>query len=280
MQPKPVSTLADLLMMAIIFLASTLIGALCLVAFKLLFHEGSGWPTLIAYLVQFTLAIASALAWYKWREGKSPDGWNPPPFSFNWYNAPLTLGGLVLLTAASIVVEPLLSLFPNTMFDRLNDAIGRGGVTITMLVVAAPICEELFFRGIVLEQTRRKWGAFWAVVASSLFFGLVHIPMWPQVVNAALVGFVLGYLYIVTGSLIPVILVHAANNAIAYLMLQITGAQNTGFREMVGGGTLYWVVWSLCAAITASSLVWMALSVRNISEERNKKDQTPLHENE
>lgn len=281
MQPKRISPLADLLTMAIIFLAATLIAAVCLVALKPLFsEEGGAWLTLVAYLVQFGIAIGSALAWYRWRDRESPAGWNPPRFSFYWYNAPLTLGGLILLTAASIAIEPLLELFPDTMFDRLNDAIGRGGVTITLLVIIAPVFEELFFRGIVLEQTRRRWGAIPAVVVSSIFFGLVHMPVWPQVVNAVLMGFLLGYLYVICGSLVPVIIVHAANNAIAYLILEVTGTQNTGFRELIANDTLYWVVYSLCAAITAGSLVWMALSVRSTSEKSNKTDQIPLHENE
>ncbi len=248
-----------------------------MVALQPLFEgTAGGGLTLTAYCIQFALATGAAMFYFRKRQRPLLR------FGFRWYNAPLTLWGLVLVTAVGVVIEPLMELFPESLFDRLNEAVGRGGITVLLLVVVAPLCEEIFFRGLVLEQVWRNRGTLWAVVASSLLFGLVHAPMWPQVVNAFAVGVILGYIYALSGSLIPVIIIHAVNNAAAYLMLEITGAQNTGFREIIGNDAVFWVVYAVAAVICGVSLYRMVVAGREAGRERmaqsNKTNQTPLHE--
>lgn len=258
------SAMGDLLTVAVIFFAATLIGAMCLVVLRPHIPEADGeWLNLIVYCVQFAIAIVCARIYYGRRAGgkiKDVGSKKYFRFSFNWYNAPLTLWGLVLVTAAGVVLEPVLDLFPVGYFERLNDAIGSGGVAVFLLVIIAPVCEEIFFRGLVLEQLGRRWSAVWAVVASSLLFGIVHLPIWPQVVNAAVMGMVFGYIYMITRSLMPVIIIHAINNGIAYLVLELTGAQNTGLRELVASEALYWIIWTVCAGVLVLSLRSMAVA--------------------
>lgn len=79
--------------------------------------------------------------------------------------------------------------------------------------VAAPVAEEIFFRGLIqtvafnLTARRRL-----AVIFASLAFGAVHFPN-PETVPALVAfGLVLGWLYERTGSLAAPILVHAIFN--------------------------------------------------------------------
>ena len=89
-------------------------------------------------------------------------------------------------------------------------------VWIVLLVcVLVPIGEEMFFRGFVYG-TLRRWGVAAAAVLSALFFAVVH----QQIVHflpIALLGLVLAVLYERTGSLLPAMIVHAANNIVAVL---------------------------------------------------------------
>ena len=89
-------------------------------------------------------------------------------------------------------------------------------VWIVLLVcVLVPIGEEMFFRGFVYG-TLRRWGVAAAAVLSALFFAAVH----QQVVHflpIALLGVILAVLYERTGSLLPAVIVHAANNLVAVL---------------------------------------------------------------
>jgi membrane protease YdiL (CAAX protease family) len=41
--------------------------------------------------------------------------------------------------------------------------------------VIAPICEELFFRGLLYQSATRRWSPRWAAVLSSAAWALLHI---------------------------------------------------------------------------------------------------------
>jgi len=83
-------------------------------------------------------------------------------------------------------------------------------------VLAAPICEELFFRGILFTGFRRHYGPKRAAVFSALVFAVYHLdPIW--FVGLFLSGVALAALLDATGSIWPSILVHAAWNGLMVL---------------------------------------------------------------
>jgi membrane protease YdiL (CAAX protease family) len=91
-----------------------------------------------------------------------------------------------------------------------------------LIVVAAPISEEIFFRGFIFGGLRRRLSFPGAAVLSGVIFGLFHftgpdsIGVVPQL---AFLGFALAWLYEETGSIYPPIAVHAVNNALAFAIL-------------------------------------------------------------
>jgi len=89
-----------------------------------------------------------------------------------------------------------------------------------VLAITPAICEELAFRGFILSglgSTGRKWQA---IVLSSLFFGVTH-GILQQSIMASLVGIIIGYVAVQTGSLFPCMLFHAAHNSLAILFSSI-----------------------------------------------------------
>ncbi len=91
------------------------------------------------------------------------------------------------------------------------------GVAILMLGVTPAICEELAFRGFLLSGLRRmghKWGA---IVLASAFFGIAH-GILQQSLSAFIVGIIIGYVAVKTGSLFPAMLYHFTHNSLAVLM--------------------------------------------------------------
>jgi membrane protease YdiL (CAAX protease family) len=88
-----------------------------------------------------------------------------------------------------------------------------------LVVVCAPVVEELFFRGLLLRSLARRFGNRWAVVGSALLFGLAHFEplQFPALVAF---GLVLGVVAVRTGRLGPGIFAHAGFNAftVAYLV--------------------------------------------------------------
>ena len=105
---------------------------------------------------------------------------------------------------------------------RLRELVRIDGVldaiTVPLAVVAIPaISEELLFRGLVLPGVERRHGASVALAVSSLAFGLIHVaPV--AVVYATLAGFVLGWVRLRTGSVLPCVALHGAFNAAPILL--------------------------------------------------------------
>lgn len=86
-----------------------------------------------------------------------------------------------------------------------------------LVVVAAPISEEVFFRGFFFGGLRGRVGFAGAAVASAVLFALVHVPSGAaQAPALGVLGLGLAWLYEKTGSLGPPILMHAIQNAIAF----------------------------------------------------------------
>ena len=77
--------------------------------------------------------------------------------------------------------------------------------------VVPAICEEVAFRGVVLGGLRRSGSRVLAVVGSALVFGLFHINPY-HVVSAALVGLLLAYVALESGSIVPGMVIHLVNN--------------------------------------------------------------------
>jgi membrane protease YdiL (CAAX protease family) len=261
MEPKRISVWADLAIVALIFVGATLAGALCLIELTTFVPSlPEGARLLIVYSVQFVLAITGAGIYYRWRDRDKGKVFRTP---LKWFSAPMTVLGVVLTVALSVVLEPLLNLFPERYFEEMGTAIGSGVWAILLSVVAAPIFEEIFFRGLVLEHALRRWPAWQAVAVTSLLFGLVHLPNPPQMVNAAVVGVMMGYIYVRTRSLTSVIAIHAVNNAIAYLFLETTGTQHTDLRQIIANDAIYWIVFGVSALVLLVAIVPMAIRAEN-----------------
>ncbi|MCU1462349.1 MAG: Abortive infection protein [Acidimicrobiales bacterium] len=95
-----------------------------------------------------------------------------------------------------------------------------------LTVLAVPIVEELFFRGLVLRALERRFPAAAAIVVSAVVFGFAHyqgdVPAksaWTVVAGLFVVGIVLGVLAHRIGRLGPGIVAHALFNLLAFISL-------------------------------------------------------------
>jgi sodium transport system permease protein len=83
-----------------------------------------------------------------------------------------------------------------------------------LLVAVLPaICEELAFRGFILSGLRHIGHKWWAILISSIAFGMAH-GILQQSISASLVGAILAYIAIQTGSLFPCMIFHFVHNAL------------------------------------------------------------------
>jgi hypothetical protein len=91
---------------------------------------------------------------------------------------------------------------------------------ILSVVVAAPIFEEMVFRGFVYGGFERSLGAFPALLLSSMLFTVLHGQYnWYELAQIFVLGMVLGLARMRTQSLFTPIVMHAVNNGMATAMV-------------------------------------------------------------
>lgn len=100
-----------------------------------------------------------------------------------------------------------------------TDSIGTNIILLLYVVIAAPILEEIMFRGLVMNLLAPVNRTF-ALIASALLFGLMH-QNFNQLFNGFLLGLLLGYIALKSGSIISSVICHIAANANAMLISYI-----------------------------------------------------------
>lgn len=94
-------------------------------------------------------------------------------------------------------------------------------LALIVTAVAAPICEETFFRGMLFGLLRRRMPVSGAVLISATAFGLAHASpaiSWALLPTFVYMGIVLGALYARTRVLTQTIMLHGLNNAIVTII--------------------------------------------------------------
>jgi uncharacterized protein len=108
--------------------------------------------------------------------------------------------------------------------EKLPDELGANDSTVALLAVAflvsvvAPVAEEFFFRGFFYGALRNWRGVWPAAVITGLVFGGIHAGSADAefLPPLAFFGFSLCLLRERTGSLYPCIVLHCANNSLAF----------------------------------------------------------------
>lgn len=85
-------------------------------------------------------------------------------------------------------------------------------------VFIAPVVEEVFFRGILLQAFARKYGWLRGSIFSSGIFSLFHGPVAPLIMISSLY---ISRMYYKTGSIIPGIILHTINNTAVFLLILV-----------------------------------------------------------
>lgn len=114
----------------------------------------------------------------------------------------------------------------NTVNELRPDNLFCAVVLLVQLVVIAPLFEEFWFRGIVL-QSLRPYGNGFAIFVSGLLFGLTHANF-SQFFYASVLGICLGYIAVSTRSIITTTVMHAMFNGMSGIMLLLITFDDVG----------------------------------------------------
>ncbi|MFL5884909.1 MAG: CPBP family intramembrane glutamic endopeptidase [Thermoleophilaceae bacterium] len=105
------------------------------------------------------------------------------------------------------------------------------------VIVVAPACEEIFFRGFFYRALRTRLGVAAAAVIDGLVFGAIHAQGSPASVLPilALLGVIFCLVYERTGTIFSTIALHSINNTISYAATVHGGG---GAAAVCGAGML------------------------------------------
>lgn len=96
-----------------------------------------------------------------------------------------------------------------------------GALAVAYALLGAPLCEELIFRGLGVAVARPGLGERGAIAFTGVVFGLLHGADPQAVPPLILLGLILGWLRVRSGSIWPPLALHVANNALAVLLMDL-----------------------------------------------------------
>jgi membrane protease YdiL (CAAX protease family) len=132
----------------------------------------------------------------------------------------------VALIVVSVAILPLMQMLTGMDLKQqglvenapdIKDGTTRVLMAIT-LCVGAPLMEELIFRGVIFSVALRYFHPVYAIVASSLLFGVIHNNLL-SLIPLTVLGVFLAESYRRTRTLEVPVLVHSAFNAVSFLLL-------------------------------------------------------------
>lgn len=143
--------------------------------------------------------------------------------------------GSMINGSLTYVMEYLFDLTPTTPDMSAPVGIAPNIVYVLSMTVAPGIFEEMMFRGVIMQSLRR-FGDGFALCMSSVLFGMIHGNI-IQGSNAILLGLVMGYFVLRTGSILTSMIIHCFYNGFIimfnYMMDYMTLEQSSMFDSAI-----------------------------------------------
>lgn len=143
-----------------------------------------------------------------------------------WRDIGLACVGIVLYFIASVILTPILSILMPWIDMTQQQDIGISApqgaemwLTFALLVVVAPVVEEVVFRGYLYGKLRKRHVSVWvSVLLVSVLFGAAHMQ-WNVAVNVAILSVFMCLGREITGSIWTGIIMHMMKNGLAFYLL-------------------------------------------------------------
>lgn len=183
--------------------------------------EFNGLALAIATIVSAFVAILLIFVFVKIREGANLQEY----LAFKPISRKTLLAILGLMVVFMAMME-FLSRFlekdivPEFMLEA-TQSIGWLPLLWFAVIIAAPLVEEIFFRGFLLEGFRHSFmGNAGAIVLTSLLWAVIHLQYGLFEISLIFaMGLLFGYIRLKTGSIWSPIIMHAFNNLVSTIMV-------------------------------------------------------------
>jgi membrane protease YdiL (CAAX protease family) len=242
---KSYPTYGQSIILLVIWLLCTFLSVLAFLPF---FGTASGLGMSLMYSLSMVLTVTAGMFLRgDWKIAISP------------VSAMVVIIGILLILCLNVLLDPLTSLAPvnETLLNLYEGMKSQPIPFFVMAVIAAPLLEELMFRGIILDGYLKNYKPWHAILVSAFLFGLIHGNL-AQGIGAFALGALFGWIYWKTQSIVPVVLLHFVNNGIAFIGTQYTSKEDLSksLRDYMENDMLYFPLYAL-SALLLGALVWI-----------------------
>lgn len=182
----------------------------------------------------------------------------------------------ILLIAIPLIFTALLTLdiinssinLPNILEEQFQDMTSTSMGFLT-IAICGPIIEEIVFRRIIIDECMNRLGKKWvAIFISAFMFGIIHLNP-AQVLFAFMAGTLFGWLYCTTGSILPGVIGHIINNAVAYFDLKYGFIEDFfgSETESLSDGRV--LVTFIISTLTTAALIFLTARIYEKARERS-----------
>jgi membrane protease YdiL (CAAX protease family) len=134
-----------------------------------------------------------------------------------------SLAGLMAIFAAMFVLGLFSIIFDFNDQELVANKIADLPIFIlAFAVVAAPISEELFFRGFLLRTISGVTNPIIGIIGSSIAFGFVHFAYGSiiEILGTLMIGIILAIVFHKSKSITPCMLIHMSYNLLAVIVMR------------------------------------------------------------
>ena len=228
-------TVVLIIMMVVVFFSSQLIGVYLAgrlwlkgadkssVGETILLGSSDGTVVSVSIIISSFLIIAITTAIIGLKKGNIKNY-----LALSWFSLSVGIsmfGLLLVFMIGSQLLSSFLEINPLVFIDPLYQSVSSVWLFVFAIVIAAPIYEEVVFRGILWSAIAEQFsadshsehsGAIVASIVTSLVFAVIHLQYGGYEISTIVVlALIFSYARFKSGSLILPILLHIINNGVA-----------------------------------------------------------------
>jgi sodium transport system permease protein len=105
--------------------------------------------------------------------------------------------------------------------------------TLAIIAITPAVCEEVFFRGLVLSGLRREFSMKGCMILQAIMFGVAHYSLF-RFAGTAIMGAVLTFVVFRTGSILCTMLMHMIFNGMSCFLWAYGFAEGKSLETFFG----------------------------------------------
>lgn len=245
-----------------IFMGIQLLSGAVMAAAWNLFAHSTGESALKLITTSAVAGIVTIVAFLATRWAEVSPAWlRTRPWTVLIWSVIASLGAII----PSAWLQEQLPELPNIV-EQEFDLILKDRWGYVVIGLLASLSEEIVFRGAILRSLLRssRLSVGGAIALSALMFSVIHLNP-AQLPHAFIIGLLLGWMYYRTGSILPGVAYHWANNSVAYVLYNLYPDPDMKLIDLFGADSRVLMAVGFSLLILLPALYQLHLNMRRVS---------------